>query len=235
MYKRQTWDEATNTLTLTDVTLTGDGTGVGIILPHGKVTVVLVGNSTIQNFGQGVSQTNAGSSKGNSLLITGSGSLAITGCNYMSQGSFEDVTVDGAVLAGNNTNGLILNGNFVGKNGANIDLTVKNNDSNVWNTIYANGSIEIYDSTLKSNSGASGGIWAVGVKKDSALIKFVNSNITPVSYTHLAGSTTVLTAPVHFLGRTKKPKRSPAQTRLSAVSMQPHLSVGRFIAAGEPP
>lgn len=173
-----TWDEATNTLTLTDVTLTGDGTGVGIILPHGKVTVVLVGNSTIQNFGQGVSQTNAGSSEGNSLLITGSGSLAITGCNYMSQGSFEDVTVDGAVLAGNNTNGLILNGNFVGKNGANIDLTVKNNDSNVWNTIYANGSIEIYDSTLKSNSGASGGIWAVGVKKDSALIKFVNSNIT---------------------------------------------------------
>ncbi len=123
-------------------------------------------------------ETNAGSSEGNSLLITGSGSLAITGCSYMSQGSFEDVTVDGAVLAGNNTNGLILNGNFVGKNGANIDLTVKNNDSNVWNTIYANGSIEIYDSTLKSNSGASGGIWAVGVKKDSALIKFVNSNIT---------------------------------------------------------
>ena len=86
------------------MTLTGDGTGVGIILPYGKVTVVLVGNSTIQNFGQGVSQTNAGSSEGNSLLITGSGSLAITGCNYMSQGSFEDVTVDGDVLDGNNTN-----------------------------------------------------------------------------------------------------------------------------------
>ena len=45
-------------------------------------------------------------------------------------------------------------------------------------SIYANGNIEIYDSTLMSHSGATGGIWAVGVGKDSSLLKFVNSNIT---------------------------------------------------------
>ena len=38
--------------------------------------------------------------------------------------------------------------------------------------------LEIYDSTLMSHSGATGGIWAVGVGKDSSLLKFVNSNIT---------------------------------------------------------
>ena len=51
----------------------------------------------------------------------------------MSSGSFEDVTVDGAKLVGDNTNGLVMNGNFVAKNGASIDLSVADGDSNAWN------------------------------------------------------------------------------------------------------
>lgn len=173
-----TWDSATNTLTLTNVTLTGDGTGKGILLPQGKVTIVLEGENIIQDFSEGFAQKNSSSTKGNSLEIKGSGSLTVSQCNYMSSGSFEDVTVDGVKLVGDNTNGLVMNGNFVAKNGAYIDLSVADGNNNAWNPIYANGNIEIYDSTLMSHSGATGGIWAVGVGKDSSLLKFVNSNIT---------------------------------------------------------
>ncbi len=172
------WDSATNTLTLTNVTLIGDGTGKGILLPQGEVTIVLEGENIIQGFSEGVAQKNNNSSKDNLLQITGSGSLTVSQCNFMSSGSFENVTVDGAKLVGNNTNGLVMNGNFVAKNGAYIDLSVADGDSNAWNPIYANGNIEIYDSTLISHSGATGGIWTVGVGKDSSLLKFVNSNIT---------------------------------------------------------
>lgn len=173
-----TWDSTTNTLTLTNVTLTGDGTGKGILLPQGKVTIVLKGENIIQDFSEGFAQKNSSSTKGNSLEIKGSGSLTVSQCNYMSSGSFEDVTVDGVKLVGDNTNGLVMNGNFVAKNGAYIDLSVADGNNNAWNPIYANGNIEIYDSTLMSHSGATGGIWAVGVGKDSSLLKFVNSNIT---------------------------------------------------------
>lgn len=86
-----TWDSATNTLTLTNVTLTGEGTGKGILLPQGEVTIVLEGENIIQGFAEGLAQKSSSSTKGNSLEIKGSGSLTVSQCNYMSSGSFEDV------------------------------------------------------------------------------------------------------------------------------------------------
>ncbi|MFQ7027075.1 MAG: hypothetical protein ACLRRA_09070 [Acutalibacteraceae bacterium] len=86
---------ATNTLTLTNVTLTGEGTGKGILLPQGEVTIVLEGENIIQGFAEDWRKSSS-STKGNSLEIKGSGSLTVSQCNYMSSGSFEDVTVDGA-------------------------------------------------------------------------------------------------------------------------------------------
>ena len=102
---------------MTNVTLTGEGTGKGILRPQGEVTIVLEGENIIQGFAEGLAQKSSSSTKGNSLEIKGSGSLTVSQCNYMSSGSFEDVTVDGAKIVGDNTNGLVMNGNFVAKNG----------------------------------------------------------------------------------------------------------------------
>ena len=116
-----TWDSATNTLTLTNVTLTGDGTGKGILLPQGKVTIVLEGENIIQDFSEGFAQKNSSSTKGNSLEIKGSGSLTVSQCNYMSSGSFEDVTVDGVKINSSKYNCTAAVGQAGGKWALTID------------------------------------------------------------------------------------------------------------------
>ena len=78
-----TWDSATNTLTLTNVTLTGEGTGKGILLPQGEVTIVLEGENIIQGLLRDWRKKVVVPQKGNSLEIKGSGSLTVSQCNYI--------------------------------------------------------------------------------------------------------------------------------------------------------
>ncbi|MCC8072762.1 MAG: LPXTG cell wall anchor domain-containing protein [Clostridiales bacterium] len=150
------WVESTKTLTLTNLTIVNDDNNYksGIILPdisnEETATIVLVGDNYISGFNQTygrafatVSDVN-GNVRGN-LTITGTGSLTISDGGYIQNGSFLNVTIDGATLTSNTSDGWMVSEVFTVKNGATVNITVTETSANA---VYALQGIEIIDSTM---------------------------------------------------------------------------------------
>lgn len=174
-----TYNPATNTLTLNNMSISGDGTGKGIVLPTDKDSnIVVLGTNTISNYQQGFT-SGWESAYEVSLTLSGEGSLSVKDCNIMTDGSIhKSIYVDGITLIGDNTNGIVCDDDFIVKNGAVVDLKIPGGNSNLWNPVYVNGSIEIYDSTVTIDGGATYGLSSVGYNKANNHMKIVNSNVT---------------------------------------------------------
>lgn len=118
------YDPATNTLTLTNATVTGEGSTNtdGVISFAGDLTIRLVGKNTITSD----SCSGIRSSQGN-MTIEGNGSLTIRSLYYgIRAGSHGNVSINGAVL----------------------DIESKSNESFTGNGIHAEGILEITESTV---------------------------------------------------------------------------------------
>ena len=171
------WDADTNTLTLTNLHLVGNGKNQGITLPKGSATIVLIGENKIENFRIGIDQSE-GPSLAEMLTITGGGSLSVSNCDYLSGGSINNATLDGISLSGTNKDGLILNGNLTIKNGATVDISVSDATGAAFGAIYANGRVEVSDSTVVCDGNGSYSIFSAGVGHEDYGVFFVNSEIT---------------------------------------------------------
>ena len=174
-----TYNPATNTLTLNNMSISGDGTGKGIVLPTDKdSSIVVLGTNTISNYQQGFTSGWENAYEV-SLTLSGGGSLSVKDCNIMSDGSIhKSIYVDGITLIGDNANGIVCDDDFIVKNGAVVDLKIPGGNSGLWDPVYVNGNIEIYDSTVTIDGGATYGLSSVGYNKTSNHMKIVNSSVT---------------------------------------------------------
>ncbi len=152
-----TWTESAKTLTLTNLTIINDDNNYksAIILPdisdEETAVINLVGKNYISGFNQTYGRAfvtvsdNNGFIRGN-LTISGDGSLDISDCGCIQNGSFKNVTIDGATLTSSTTNdGFMVYEFFTVKNGATVNITSTGASANA---VYALQGIVIIDSTV---------------------------------------------------------------------------------------
>ncbi|MCD8107426.1 MAG: hypothetical protein LUE20_05625 [Oscillospiraceae bacterium] len=151
------WDADSKTFTLTNLTITNDGNyRSAIVLPAdadgGMITIVLEGDNYISDFDQTSgrafvvgSDTNASSS--GDLTLTGDGSLTISDCGWVQNGSFTNVIIDNTTITAETVSGWTVGGTLTIQDS---DVTI--NATGTYNALYAVESIIIIDSTVTASA-----------------------------------------------------------------------------------
>lgn len=177
-----TWDASTRTLTLSNVTISGEskesGEGIWIGETDQPTTIVLEGKNYIRGFRSAFDDGNSYITSDNGLTIIGEGSLEISDCQYASNDLIY-LIVDGAEIISTADSGFICFAKFEAKNNAVIDISANGEDA--ISPIYTCGDIILSDSKVNVDIGDTNypAIFATGNGyKDAPVIRITNTELT---------------------------------------------------------
>ncbi|MCD7823017.1 MAG: hypothetical protein LUG86_03210 [Oscillospiraceae bacterium] len=151
------WNADSKTLTLTNLTITSDGKyRSAIVLPADAdgdtITIVLEGDNYISSFDQTSGRAfvvgyDANASSSGDLTLTGDGSLTISDCGWVQNGSFTNVIIDNTTITAETVSGWTVGGTLTIQDS---DVTI--NATGTYNALYAVESITIIDSTVTASA-----------------------------------------------------------------------------------